>query len=189
MNGKCSSAFQLTLGQGIHHTAALQICAELVLLGVNRGRRHGSGKQHTNTSALVAKHAANQRAAFAESPFSVPFALFTMNRLFGRGKDKAPPPALTDVIANVCMCADSLGALLRISLSLQRTVFEDTLFLISFAHSQTDGRADSVQKKIDKLNAELNTYKQQMAKMPEGPSKVRFVCSPAYSTTAHSTPP
>eukprot|EP00042_Codosiga_hollandica_P040858 m.357392 g.357392 ORF g.357392 m.357392 type:complete len:213 (+) comp55972_c0_seq1:106-744(+) len=58
-----------------------------------------------------------------------------MHRLFGKGKEKAPPPSLTDVISN------------------------------------TDGRADSVQKKIAKLDAELLTYKNQMAKMPEGPSK------------------
>ncbi|XP_054280199.1 charged multivesicular body protein 5-like [Macrosteles quadrilineatus] len=58
-----------------------------------------------------------------------------MNRIFGKGKDKAPPPNLTDVIQGV------------------------------------DGRADSVEKKIAKLDVELKKYKDQMAKMREGPAK------------------
>lgn len=58
-----------------------------------------------------------------------------MNRLFGRGKPKEPPPNLTDCIASV------------------------------------DGRAESVEKKIAKLDAELKKYKDQMTKMREGPSK------------------
>eukprot|EP00045_Choanoeca_perplexa_P000879 m.16743 g.16743 ORF g.16743 m.16743 type:complete len:221 (-) comp10604_c0_seq1:38-700(-) len=37
--------------------------------------------------------------------------------------------------------------------------------------ASTDGRAESVEKKIAKLDAELLRYKQQMAKMRDGPSK------------------
>jgi charged multivesicular body protein 5 len=58
-----------------------------------------------------------------------------MNRLFGRSKDKAPPPNLTDCISNV------------------------------------DSRAESIDKKISRLDAELVKYKDQMKKMREGPAK------------------
>lgn len=58
-----------------------------------------------------------------------------MNRLFGKGKPKEPPPNMTDVIAGV------------------------------------DGRAESVEKKIARLDAELVKYKDQMKKMREGPAK------------------
>lgn len=58
-----------------------------------------------------------------------------MNRLFGKPKDKVPPPNLTDCIANV------------------------------------DSRADSIDKKIAKLDADLVKYKDQMKKMREGPAK------------------
>nr|CAG4641230.1 EOG090X0EA1 [Eulimnadia texana] len=58
-----------------------------------------------------------------------------MNRIFGRGKPKAPPANMTDVIASV------------------------------------DGRAENIEKKIAQLDAELKKYKDQMAKMREGPAK------------------
>lgn len=58
-----------------------------------------------------------------------------MNRLFGKGKPKEPPPNLNDVIQGV------------------------------------DGRADNIEKKIARLDAELKKYKDQMAKMREGPAK------------------
>uniref|UniRef100_A0A4W6G5Y7 Charged multivesicular body protein 5b n=1 Tax=Lates calcarifer TaxID=8187 RepID=A0A4W6G5Y7_LATCA len=61
-----------------------------------------------------------------------------MNRIFGRGKPKAPPANLTDCIGNV------------------------------------DSRAESIDKKIARLDAELVKYKDQMKKMRDGPSKVRF---------------
>ncbi|XP_048867784.1 charged multivesicular body protein 5 [Brienomyrus brachyistius] len=58
-----------------------------------------------------------------------------MNRLFGLGKPKGPPPNLTDCIGNV------------------------------------DSRAESIDKKISRLDAELFKYKEQMKKMRDGPSK------------------
>lgn len=58
-----------------------------------------------------------------------------MNRLFGKGKPKEPPPNLTDCIAGV------------------------------------DSRAESVEKKIARLDQELMKYKDQMKKMREGPAK------------------
>nr|XP_029511456.1 charged multivesicular body protein 5-like [Oncorhynchus nerka] len=58
-----------------------------------------------------------------------------MNRIFGRGKPKAPPPNLSDCIGNV------------------------------------DARAESMDQKISRLDAELIKYKDQMKKMREGPSK------------------
>ncbi|KAF6737659.1 Charged multivesicular body protein 5 [Oryzias melastigma] len=61
-----------------------------------------------------------------------------MNRIFGKGKPKAPPPNLTDCIGNV------------------------------------DTRAESIDKKIARLDAELVKYKDQMKKMRDGPSKVRL---------------
>ncbi|XP_040567588.1 charged multivesicular body protein 5 [Lepeophtheirus salmonis] len=58
-----------------------------------------------------------------------------MNRIFGRGKDKAPAPNLSDCISNV------------------------------------DSRAESIDKKVARLDAELRKYKDQMSKMREGPAK------------------
>ncbi|XP_063229936.1 charged multivesicular body protein 5 [Bacillus rossius redtenbacheri] len=58
-----------------------------------------------------------------------------MNRLFGRGKPKEPPPPITDCIASV------------------------------------DSRADSIEKKIARLDAELKKHKDQLKKMREGPAK------------------
>ena len=52
-----------------------------------------------------------------------------MNRLFGKGKPKEPPPNLQDCITNV------------------------------------DGRADNIEKKIQRLDAELVKYRDQMKKV------------------------
>merc|ERR1711983_443794 len=60
---------------------------------------------------------------------------FIMNRLFGKGKPKEPPPNLTDCIANV------------------------------------DSRAESMDKKTARLDAELKKYRDQMSKMRDGPAK------------------
>ena len=40
------------------------------------------------------------------------------------------------------------------------------------AHLQTDSRADNVEVKIKKLDAEMMKYRDQMKKMREGPAKV-----------------
>lgn len=40
------------------------------------------------------------------------------------------------------------------------------------AIGNVDGRAESIEKKISKLELELKKYKDQMAKMRNGPSKV-----------------
>jgi len=58
-----------------------------------------------------------------------------MNRLFGRGTPKAPPPNLGDCVASV------------------------------------DDRAESIEKKIARLDGELRKYKEQMSKMRPGPGK------------------
>ena len=58
-----------------------------------------------------------------------------MNRFFGKGKTKEPPPNLGDCVQNV------------------------------------DSRAESIDKKISRLDAELRKYKDQMSKMREGPGK------------------
>ena len=52
-----------------------------------------------------------------------------MDRIFGRGKPKAPPPNIQDCISNV------------------------------------DSRADSIDKKVARLDAELMKYKDQMKKV------------------------
>merc|ERR1712223_1680833 len=68
--------------------------------------------------------------------FQVAFKFFNkMNRLFGRGKPKEPPPNLTDCSANV------------------------------------DSRAESIDKKTARLDAELKKYRDQMSKMRDGPAK------------------
>ncbi|XP_077394290.1 charged multivesicular body protein 5-like [Festucalex cinctus] len=58
-----------------------------------------------------------------------------MNRLFGRGRPRGPPPNLSECIGNV------------------------------------DARGESVEKKINMLDAELVKYKDQLKKMKDGPSK------------------
>jgi len=58
-----------------------------------------------------------------------------MNRLFGKGKPKEPPPNLSDCVSNV------------------------------------DSRAESIDKKTARLDAELRKYKEQMSKMRDGPGK------------------
>ena len=67
-----------------------------------------------------------------------------MNRLFGKGKPKEPPPNLNDCVANVSL------------LSLQSPVFQ---FCIKTSVIQVDSRAESVDKKIARLDAELRKYK------------------------------
>lgn len=76
-----------------------------------------------------------------------------MNRLFGKPKDKVPPPNLTDCIANVSL-----------------TVF--VVFIFFNFTFQVDSRADSIDKKVARLDADLVKYKDQMKKMREGPAKV-----------------
>lgn len=58
-----------------------------------------------------------------------------MNRLFGKAKEKAPPPNITDVVSGV------------------------------------DGRAETIEQKVAKLDVELRKVKEQMMKMREGPGK------------------
>ncbi|KAI5728410.1 hypothetical protein M8J77_015798 [Diaphorina citri] len=58
-----------------------------------------------------------------------------MNRLFGKAKEKAPPPNITDVVAGV------------------------------------DGRAETIEQKVAKLDVELKKLKEQLVKMREGPAK------------------
>ena len=82
-----------------------------------------------------------------------------MNRLFGRGKPKEPPPNLNDVISNVS-CVD-----------LNRFNEESWIKFIFTTIVQVDTRAEGIEKKIQTLDNELRKYKDQMAKMREGPSK------------------
>ena len=82
-----------------------------------------------------------------------------MNRFFGRGKPKEPPPDLNNCIANVSiLCNETNGS-----------------------HSVTlkvDGRSESIEKKIQRLDAELQKYKDQMKKMREGAAKVYSMYPP-----------
>ena len=64
-----------------------------------------------------------------------------MNRLFGKGKPKEPPPNLNDCVANVSFNVSS---------------FVSKRFSYS---TQVDSRAESVDKKIARLDAELRKYK------------------------------
>lgn len=80
-----------------------------------------------------------------------------MNRLFGRGKPKEPPPNLTDCIANV---------------SNLYVLFLLYSILVNMEDLQVDSRGESIEKKISKLDQELLKYKEQMKKMRDGPSKV-----------------
>ena len=78
-----------------------------------------------------------------------------MNRLFGRGKNAGPAPNLTDCISNVRHLLKGFG-----------------FYHICLILKQVDSRAESVDKKIGRLDAELVKYKDQMKKMREGPAKV-----------------
>lgn len=86
-----------------------------------------------------------------------------MNRLFGRGKPKEPGPSINDCIKNV-------STYLTFSFS---SKLDDDSFLIwwNLTLLQVDGRADNIEQKCQKLDAELRKYKDQMAKMREGPAK------------------
>ena len=83
-----------------------------------------------------------------------------MNRIFGRGKPKEPAPNMSDMITkvshNICM-----------SLLFSHDVFQWGLDMFI----QVDERGDNIEKKIAKLDLELKKYKDQMAKMREGPAK------------------
>lgn len=46
--------------------------------------------------------------------------------------------------------------------------------LYLFMLSKVDSRADSIDKKIAKLDVDLSKYKEQMKKMREGPGKVNI---------------
>ena len=79
-----------------------------------------------------------------------------MNRIFGKGKPKEPPPNMSDMITKV---SESYHSTSHIPLSM--------LIVIS----KVDERGDNIEKKIAKLDLELKKYKDQMAKMREGPAK------------------
>jgi len=70
---------------------------------------------------------------------NVTLSHLTMNRLFGKGKPKAPPPNLSDCVANV------------------------------------DSRAESVDKKIARLDAELRKYK--VISLFVNPNKIGLDCN------------
>ena len=88
-----------------------------------------------------------------------------MNRLFGRGTPKTPAPNLTDCIANVRKRRGEMRSRLQSEVCLLFIV----IFLLSLP--QVDSRAESIDKKISRLDAELKKYKDQMGKMREGPAK------------------
>jgi charged multivesicular body protein 5 len=69
-----------------------------------------------------------------------------MNRIFGAQKAKAPKPTLSDAITNVPPPPSRL-----------------TL--------QTDARISVIDDKVKKLDKELATYRDRMAKMRDGPGK------------------
>lgn len=52
-----------------------------------------------------------------------------------------------------------------------------------YFHYKVDSRAESVDKKIARLDAELGKYKEQMKKMRDGPGKVRFSIQSCCETT------
>lgn len=82
-----------------------------------------------------------------------------MNRIFGKAKEKAPPPNLTDVISGVSV---------KLFEYLSNFELTDAILM---THPQVDGRADNIEQKINKLDVELKKYKDQMLKMREGPAK------------------
>lgn len=57
------------------------------------------------------------------------------------------------------------------------TISKNPLFFFFFAFlvHKVDTRAESIDKKISRLDAELVKYKDQMKKMREGPAKVRRI--------------
>lgn len=77
-----------------------------------------------------------------------------MNRLFGSGSSK-PKPSLNDAISAVRFCHLN-GSKSFVSI-----------------HFQIDTRSQSIEVKIRKLDAELGRYKEQLAKLRNGPGKVK----------------
>ena len=58
------------------------------------------------------------------------------------------------------------------------------MFKLQFCRAtlfQIDSRGESVDKKIARLDGELNKYKNQMKKMRDGPSKVKILCLMLFS--------
>ena len=59
-----------------------------------------------------------------------------------------------------------------------------SMFNLQFCRAtlfQIDSRGESVDKKIARLDGELNKYKNQMKKMRDGPSKVKIFCLMLFS--------
>lgn len=54
----------------------------------------------------------------------------------------------------------------------------------SLGTCQTDARTAAIEVKVKKLDAELQVYKDKMAKMKAGPGKVRWVPSTPLSAIA-----
>lgn len=77
-----------------------------------------------------------------------------MNRLFGKGKDKEPPPNINDCIKGVSR--------------LEQYIIEHC-YMIFFL--KVDDRAANIEEKVNKLENELRKYREQMSKMREGPAK------------------
>lgn len=78
-----------------------------------------------------------------------------MNRLFGKAKPKEPGPSINDCIAGVSRPRKYPGN------PLNKPIY----------HFQVDSRAEGIEQKVAKLDAELRKYKEQMSKMREGPGK------------------
>ena len=92
-----------------------------------------------------------------------------MNRIFGTSASKKPKPSLQDAIASV-------------------STFPYFLFPILISLLQTDSRMQSVEVKIKKLDAELMRYKEQMAKLRNGPGKVLINLIPSSLTMTMAFP-
>lgn len=87
-----------------------------------------------------------------------------MNRIFGKSKEKAPPPDMTAVIKGVII------AILKKKKPNKYHCYrlDETLRVVGL---KVDDRAESVEQKINRLDKELKKLKDQMAKMREGPAK------------------
>ena len=91
-----------------------------------------------------------------------------MNRIFGSSSSRKPKSTLQDAIASV----SGLQAL--------GSRFE------ADQGTQTDTRIGSIEVKIKKLDGELARYKEQMAKLRNGPGKVTFTLGLPLHRLAYS---
>jgi hypothetical protein len=103
-----------------------------------------------------------------------------MQRLFGKAKDKPPPPTLDDAVGNV-RAACSAAAAARVC-----TCVRSRVCVLSAA--QLDKRGGVLDERIKKLNEELKTHTDAMRRARPGPAQARSAWASKLRSAAHTPP-